>query len=70
MKTGLTYNEVNILVYYLLIPLSWAVMLDFRLRLPIMTTAVFIMETSFYYPGLFIRLLRKSHLLFLMLGYM
>ena len=39
-KTGLTYNEVNILVYYLLIPLSWAVMLDFRLRLPIMTTAV------------------------------
>ena len=23
--TGMTYNEVNIIVYYLLIPLSWAV---------------------------------------------
>ena len=27
--TGLTYNEVNIIVYYLLIPLSWAVMIDY-----------------------------------------
>ena len=27
--TGLTYNEVNIIVYYLLIPLSWMVMIDF-----------------------------------------
>ena len=26
--TGLTYNEVNILVYYFLIPLSWIVMID------------------------------------------
>ena len=25
----LTYNEVNIIVYYMLIPLTWAVMLDF-----------------------------------------
>ena len=36
-KTGLTYNEVNILVYYLLIPLTWAIMLDFILRKPITT---------------------------------
>ena len=36
-KTGLTYNEVNILVYYLLIPLTWTVMLDFILRMPITT---------------------------------
>lgn len=36
-KTGLTYNEVNILVYYLLIPLTWTVMLDFILRIPITT---------------------------------
>ena len=27
--TGLTYNEVNIIVYYLLIPLSWMVMIDY-----------------------------------------
>lgn len=39
-KTGLTYNEVNILVYYLLIPLSWAIMFDFWLGLPIMTVAL------------------------------
>lgn len=36
-KTGLTYNEVNILVYYLLIPLSWTVMFDCWLRLPVTT---------------------------------
>ncbi|MDE5849640.1 MAG: hypothetical protein K2H38_05820 [Muribaculaceae bacterium] len=27
-KTGLTYNEVNVIVYYLIIPLSWTIMLD------------------------------------------
>lgn len=36
-KTGLTYNEVNILVYYLLIPLTWTVMFDCWLGLPITT---------------------------------
>lgn len=25
----LTYNEVNIIVYYMIVPLTWAVMLDF-----------------------------------------
>lgn len=38
-KTGLTYNEVNILVYYLLIPLPWAVMFDCWLGLPIVTAS-------------------------------
>ena len=27
----LTYNEVNIIVYYLLIPLSWAVLIDYKI---------------------------------------
>ena len=36
-KTGMTYNEVNVLLYYFLIPLSWAVMFDCWLRLPIIT---------------------------------
>ena len=36
-KTGLTYNEVNILVYYLFIPLTWTIMLDIILRIPITT---------------------------------
>ena len=39
-KTGLTYNEVNILVYYLLIPLSWTVMFDCWLGLPITSAAL------------------------------
>jgi hypothetical protein len=26
--TGLTYNEVNIIVYYIIIPLSWIILLD------------------------------------------
>ena len=35
--TGMTYNEVNIIVYYLLIPLSWAVMVDYITMLPFLT---------------------------------
>lgn len=35
--TGFTYNEVNIIVYYLLIPLSWAVMVDFITKMPFLT---------------------------------
>ena len=27
-KTGLTYNEINILVYYLVIPFTWFLLLD------------------------------------------
>lgn len=32
--TGSTYNEDNIIVYYLLIPLSWTVMIDYLTKLP------------------------------------
>lgn len=39
-KAGLTYNEVNILVYYLLIPLSWSVMFDCWIGLPITSAAL------------------------------
>ena len=35
--TGMTYNEVNIIVYYLLIPLSWAVMVDYITILPFLS---------------------------------
>lgn len=35
--TGATYNEVNIIVYYLLIPLSWAAMIDYIARLPFLS---------------------------------
>ncbi len=39
-KCGLTYNEVNILVYYLIIPLSWTIMFDFWIGSPITTFAL------------------------------
>ena len=35
--TGLTYNEVNIIVYYVLIPLSWAIMIDYLTKLPFLS---------------------------------
>ena len=35
--TGATYNEVNIIVYYLIIPISWAVMIDYITMLPFLT---------------------------------
>lgn len=46
--TGLTYNEVNILVYYLLIPLSWAVMLDCWLRIPVTSAAVLLVWVGIF----------------------
>ena len=40
---GITYNELNIIVYYLLIPLTWTIMFDYWLGTPITTyTLLFI----------------------------
>ena len=36
-KFKITYNEINIIVYYLLIPLSWTLILDFKIHLFILT---------------------------------
>lgn len=47
-RTGLIYNEVNILVYYLLIPLSWAVMFDVWLGLPVATALVLIVWAGIF----------------------
>jgi hypothetical protein len=33
----LTYSEVNILLYYLIIPLTWCIMIDIIIKLPIFT---------------------------------
>ena len=40
-RTKLTYNEINILIYYLVIPLSWTILLDILIGLPV-TTIIFI----------------------------
>ncbi len=37
---GMTYNEVNVLAYYLLIPLTWTAMLDICIGLPLTTGAL------------------------------
>lgn len=37
---GITYNELNIIVYYLLIPLTWTIMFDYWLGTPITTYAL------------------------------
>ena len=31
-RTGLTYNEVNIILYYCIIPLTWCIMLDIIIK--------------------------------------
>ena len=38
----ITYNEINILVYYFLIPLTWTVMVDYCLHLPIFTPVLLV----------------------------
>lgn len=35
--TGATYNEVNIIIYYLLIPLSWAAIIDYITKMPFLS---------------------------------
>lgn len=44
---GATYNEVNIVVYYLLIPLSWMIMVDYITRLPFLT-AMFVIAWGIF----------------------
>ena len=41
-KLNLTYNEVNIIVYYMLVPLTWLVMLDFIIKIWPLLTIVWI----------------------------
>ena len=40
--TGLTYNEVNIIVYYLIIPLTWTLMIDYLTEMPFLTPMIII----------------------------
>lgn len=46
--TGMTYNEINIIVYYLIIPLTWTVMLDLIIGFPIFT-ALLILVWSYIF---------------------
>lgn len=33
----MTYNEINIIVYYLIVPLTWTIMIDILIKKPITT---------------------------------
>lgn len=37
---GITYNQINIICYYFLIPLSWAIMIDFYVKKTITSLVV------------------------------
>ena len=39
-RLGITYNEINILVYYLLIPITWTIMVDRIIGAPMTTSAL------------------------------
>lgn len=54
-KCGLTYNEINILVYYLFIPLTWCIMLDYWIGYPI---------TNFILTVIWIGIFIKTHHIF------
>jgi hypothetical protein len=40
-KTQLTYKEVNIILYYFLIPITWTLMIDYVFRLPFVLSIVY-----------------------------
>lgn len=42
-KFKIAYNEINIIVYYLLIPLTWTIMFDIYLKSPITTSCLIFM---------------------------
>ena len=47
-RIGMTYNEINILVYYLLIPLSWTIMFDVLIGAGVTTTALLLVWLGIY----------------------
>lgn len=48
-NTGTTYNEINIIVYYLIIPLTWAVMLDIIIGYPVFTLLTILVWSFIFY---------------------
>lgn len=47
-KTGLTYNQVNIIVYYFIIPFSWFCLLDVFFQFHYLKTAFAIFTLGFF----------------------
>ncbi len=40
-KTHRTYNEINIIVYYFIIPLTWTLMIDYVFSLPLIISIAY-----------------------------
>ena len=49
-KTKLTYNEINIIVYYFIMPFTWVALLDFIFRFHYLK-ALFIIFTLTFFIG-------------------
>lgn len=47
-KTGLTYNEINILVYYFFIPFTWLVLIDFIFSFHYLKMAFIVFSFGFF----------------------
>ena len=41
-----TYNAVNIIVFYLIIPLTWTILLDFKIGMPVFTALLLAIWTG------------------------
>lgn len=46
--TGFTYNEINVLLYYFIIPFTWMILLDSILHIHFLKIAGFIFCIGFY----------------------
>ena len=47
--TGMTYNEINIIVYYLIVPLTWTVMIDSLIKKPITTPLLLVVWAIIFF---------------------
>ena len=48
-NTNTTYNEINIIVYYLIIPLTWSIMLDIIIGYPVFTILTILIWSIIFY---------------------
>ena len=47
-KTKLTYNEINIIVYYFIIPFTWVVLLDYIFKFHYLKVCFIIFTLAFF----------------------
>ena len=48
-NTHTTYNEINIIVYYLIVPLTWSIMLDIIIGYPVFTILTLLVWSFIFY---------------------